>query len=209
MGGHHTASSPCRIVVFASGTGTNLQALLDTESSSWDVVGVVTDRPEAAALERAAGAGVANSVVDWEDYQDRDSFTKAIIEAADTFEPDFIVLAGFMRILGPEAVSRFEGRIINVHPSLLPAFPGAHAVRDALLHGVKLTGVTVHFVDEAVDHGPIIRQQAVEVLGGDDEATLHARIQLAEHRLLPAVVDELAAGRLSVTGRVVKRTVTA
>ena len=188
----------------ASGSGTNLQALLDAEGGNWSIVGVLTDRPNVQALERASGAGVPSRVVDWADYADRATFTGAITDAASAFDPDFIVLAGFMRILGPEAIARFPNRIINVHPSLLPAFPGGHAVRDALAHGVKVTGVTIHFVDEQLDHGPIIVQEPVEVLAGDDEATLHARIQRVEHRLLPAVVGDLARGRLVVEGRAVR-----
>ena len=195
---------PCRIVVLASGSGTNLQALLDDPSPDWSVVGVVTDRPGVGALERAKAAGIPREVVAWTDHADREAFTAAIANAAGDFDPDFIVLAGFMRILGPAAIERFPNRIINIHPSLLPAFKGGRAVRDALDYGVKVTGVTVHFVDEELDHGPIIRQEAVEVLPGDDEATLHARIQRVEHRLLPIAVQGLALGELEVVGRKVE-----
>lgn len=162
---------------------------------------MVTDRPGVRALERAANAGVSAEVVDWSDHPDREAFTDAVAGAIARMEPDYIVLAGFMRILAASAVEQFSNRIINVHPSLLPAFKGAHAVRDALEYGVKVTGVTVHFVDEELDHGPIIRQEAVEVLPGDDEATLHGRIQQVEHRLLPEVVQSLALGQLVVVGR--------
>jgi len=193
--------SSCRIVVLASGSGSNLQALLDDASPDWSVVGVVTDRPAVRALDRAAGAGIPSAVVDWSAYADRTAFTEAIADAAASYRPDFIVLAGFMRILGAAAVERFRDRIINIHPSLLPAFKGGHAVRDALTYGVKTTGVTIHFVDEELDHGPIISQEAVEVLADDDEATLHARIQKVEHRLLPEVVQSLALGQLEVVGR--------
>lgn len=193
-----------RIVVLVSGSGTNLQALLDDPSPDWSVVAVISDRPGVAALERADRAGIPAVVVPWSDFADRGEFSGAIASAAASFDPDLIVLAGFMRILDAGAIERFENRIINVHPSLLPAFKGGHAVRDALDYGVKTTGVTVHFVDEQLDHGPIIRQEPVEVLPGDDEATLHARIQQVEHRLLPEVVQSLALGRLEIVGRKVE-----
>lgn len=196
-----------RIVVLASGSGTNLQVLLDAESRHWSVVGVITDRPGVRALQRADAAGVPSQVIEWDGFEDRGHFTAAVSNAIEDFGADFIVLAGFMRILGPEAVRRFPNRIINIHPSLLPAFAGAHAVRDALAYGVKMSGVTIHFVDEQLDHGPIIVQEAVPVLPDDDEATLHARIQQVEHRLLPAVVEELAQGKLAVDGRIVKGSV--
>lgn len=203
------AVSPRRVVVLASGSGTNLQVLVDDQSPSWSVVGVITDRPGIRALERAVAAGIPTVVVDWDDYDSRGTFTTAICEAIDDMRADLIVLAGFMRILAGIAIDRFPSRIINVHPSLLPAFPGAHAVRDALDYGVKVTGVTVHFVDEHLDHGPIIRQHAVPVLAGDDEESLHARIQIEEHRLLPEVVTALTEGRYEVVGRTVKGKVTA
>lgn len=168
------------------------------------MVGVISDRPDAAALQRAQTAGVDTHVVDWSSYPSREAFTNAICAVAGELRPDLIVLAGFMRILSASAISAFPNQIINVHPSLLPAFAGAHAVSDALEHGVKVTGVTVHFVDEELDHGPIIAQQPVDVLVGDDEATLHARIQQVEHELLPAVVTSLARGEIEVAGRKVK-----
>ena len=203
------ADSPRRVVVLASGSGTNLQVLLDDPSPTWHVVGVVTDRPGIRALERAAAAGVPTEVVSWADYASREAFTGAVCDAIDRFGADYVVLAGFMRILAPVAIERYPNQIINVHPSLLPAFPGAHGVRDALAYGVKVTGVTVHFVDEKLDHGPIIRQRAVEVLPDDDEDSLHRRIQAEEYRLLPEVVTALATGELQVEGRIVKGRVTA
>ena len=203
------ADSPRRVVVLASGSGTNLQVLLDDASPSWHVVGVVTDRAGIRAIDRAAAVGVPSEVVAWSDYTSREAFTVAVCDAIDRFGADYVVLAGFMRILAPEAIERYPNQIINVHPSLLPAFPGAHGVRDALAYGVKVTGVTVHFVDEKLDHGPIIRQRPVEVLPGDDEGSLHRRIQVEEHRLLPEVVTALATGELEVEGRIVKGRVTA
>jgi phosphoribosylglycinamide formyltransferase-1 len=202
-----TIDTPSRIVVLASGSGSNLQVLLDAAESSWRVVGVVSDQPAARALQRAAGADVPSRVVEWGDHADRHEFTEAICVAAREFDPDYVVLAGFMRVLGPSAITHFPRRIINVHPSLLPAFPGAHGVRDALAYGAKVTGVTIHFVDEHLDHGPIIAQEPLEVMAGDDEATLHRRIQEIEHRLLPQVVTWLAQGEFDIDGRVVKRRV--
>ena len=199
-----TSDSVGRIVVLASGSGSNLQVLLDSVETSWSVVGVVSDQPDAGALGRAARVNVPSRVVEWRDYTNRHDFTEAICAAAGEFNPDYLVLAGFMRVLGPSAIARFPDRIINVHPSLLPAFPGAHGVRDALDYGAKVTGVTVHFVDEHLDHGAIIAQEAVEVAAGDDEATLHCRIQVIEHRLLPQVVTRLATGELEISGRMVK-----
>jgi phosphoribosylglycinamide formyltransferase-1 len=196
-----------RIVVLASGSGSNLQTLLDHKGDDWRVVGVVSDQPEALALQRAATVAVPHKIVRFSDRGDRSAFTAAICDAVDEFTPHFVVMAGFMRVLGPGAIARFPYRIINIHPSLLPAFKGAHGVRDALAYGVSVTGVTIHFVDEHLDHGPIIAQEAVPVLPGDDEASLHARLQAVEHRLLPRVVTQLAKGTLEVSGRIVKGTV--
>lgn len=140
-------------------------------------------------------------MIEYSNYPDRDEFSSALAEAADETGADALILAGFMRILAPVAIGRFPNRILNIHPSLLPAFPGAHAVAQALAHGVKMTGVTVHFVDIEVDHGPIIAQRCVPVLEGDSEAVLHARIQEVEHELYPLVVSAFAAGRLEISGR--------
>ena len=203
------ANTAGHIVVLASGSGSNLQTLLDVSSDEWAVVGVVSDRPGSGALERAARANVPTRTVRWRDYPDREAFTEGICARIAEFDPGLIVLAGFMRVLGPAAVRRWPNRIVNVHPSLLPAFPGAHAVRDALDHGVKVTGVTIHFVDEQLDHGPIIRQEAVDVLPDDNEDSLHRRIQTVEHRLLPEVVASLVGGEYDVSGRIVKGRVTA
>ena len=154
------------------------------------------------ALERAREASIETAVVPY--GGDRAEFTKAICDAAEGAGVAALVLAGFMRILGPEAIARFPHRILNVHPSLLPAFPGVDAVGQALRAGVQVTGVTVHFVDERVDHGPIIAQRAVSVHPGDDEASLHARIQVREHEVYPRVVGALVEGRLLVdNGKVI------
>ena len=192
------------IAVLVSGAGTNLQALLAAAGDPGygaRVMTVIADRPQALALERARAAGIPTEVVAWSG--DRDSFTTAVCDAADRHGAEALVLAGFMRILSPGAIARFPDRILNVHPSLLPAFPGADPVRQALAYGVKVTGVTVHFVDEDVDHGPIAAQQPVPVEESDTEESLHARIQEVEHRLYPEVVNALGHGRLRIEGRTV------
>ncbi len=193
------------IAVLVSGSGTNLQAILDAaQDPGWgaDVVVVISDRPGVKALERAQGAGVAIEVVAWSDYRERATFSQAVCDAAEAHGAAALVLAGFLRILSPEAITRFSHRILNIHPSLLPAFPATiHAVREALDHGVKVTGVTVHYVDEEVDVGPIIAQEAIAVLADDTEDSLHARLQEVEHRLYPRVIDVFARGGLEVTGR--------
>jgi phosphoribosylglycinamide formyltransferase-1 len=145
-------------------------------------------------------------LVDWGEHPDRESFTKEVCDVVEEAGAEAMVLAGFMRILAPEAVRRFPLRILNIHPALLPAFPGIQAVERALDYGVKVTGVTVHFVDEEVDHGPIIAQVPVEVYPDDDPASLHARLREVEHRIYPEVVDAFARGRLEVEGRTVRWT---
>jgi phosphoribosylglycinamide formyltransferase-1 len=202
-----TGEGPIRIAVLASGSGTNLQALLDADATD-PGLGVqfslaLSDVPTARALVRAADAGVPTAVVRWADHPDRASFTRAVCDRVEASGAEAMVLAGFMRILGGEAIRRFPNRILNIHPALLPAFPGVRAVEQALEHGVKVTGVTVHLVDEQVDHGPIISQEAVPVFPEDDAEALHARLQEVEHRLYPAAVAAFAAGRLDVRGRTV------
>lgn len=178
-----------------------IDAIDDDADFGAHIVGVISDRPHVRALDRAREAGIASLVVDWDDYESREAFTAAIVEAAETLGAELLVLAGFMRVLSAIAIERFPNRIVNIHPALLPSFPGASAVEDALAYGVEVTGVTVHFVDEKVDNGPIIAQEAVPVLPGDDVTTLHDRIQSVEHRLYPSVVKKLAAGALTVVGR--------
>jgi len=187
------------IAVLVSGSGSNLQAILHAAEQpdyAAEIVVVISDRPDVKALDRASTASIATEVVAWEDFESRDQFSLAIVDTANRHGAKALILAGFMRVLAPIAIERFPNRIINIHPSLLPSFPGANAVRDALDHGVTVSGVTVHFVDEEVDHGPIIRQEAVPILPDDDEATLHARIQEVEHRIYPEVVDSLGGGAL-------------
>lgn len=192
-----------QIAVLVSGSGSNLQALLDADDLGAEIVLVLSDKADAHGLERARAAGIPTAVVRWSDHPDRASFTTAVCDAIDDAGAEAVVLAGFMRILSAEAVERFPLRILNIHPSLLPSFPGAHAVEDSLAHGAKVTGVTVHFVDEQVDHGPVIAQRPVLIDDGDDADSLHARIQQLEHQLYPEVVAAFAAGRITVEGRTV------
>ena len=192
------------IAVLASGSGTNLQALLETPDVLKRIRLVASDREEAKALERAAAAGIDTAVVRWRDYPDRDAFSAALADLVEDHGCKGVVLAGFMRILAPCFVDRFPGRILNIHPSLLPSFPGAHAVESAIEHGVKVTGVTVHIVDEQVDHGPIVAQRAVPVDPGDTVESLHARIQIEEHRLYPEIVSAFIRGEIDQRGRLAR-----
>ena len=189
------------IAVLISGTGSNLQALIDATDADYRITVVISDRVNAPGLGRAHAAGIPTEVVSWSSYGDRDGFTDAVCDAARRSGAEALVLAGFMRILGPSAMAAFPDAIINVHPALLPAFPGAHAVEQALDHGARYTGVTVHFVDEKVDHGPIIAQEPVAILPGDDVETLHARLQKVEHALLPRVVSALGRDELAIDGQ--------
>ena len=183
-----------RLVVLASGSGTTLQAILDASRAPdfpARVVAVGTDRPETVAEQRARQAGAATWMVPLGDYTERADFDVAVAERIAEFEPDLVVLAGYMKVLGPAVVGRF--RIVNTHPSLLPAFPGAHAIRDALEYGVKVSGCTVHWVDEGVDTGPILAQAAVPVVSGDDEASLRTRIQATERVLFVQTIRDLCS----------------
>jgi phosphoribosylglycinamide formyltransferase 1 len=178
-----------RLVVLASGSGTTLQAILDDPELGAQVVAAGTDVPDSPAMQRAEVGGVATFAVALRDYPDRAAWNDELATAIAKYEPDLVVLAGFMRVLAPSVVTRF--RIVNTHPALLPAFPGAHAVRDALAAGVDTTGVTVHWVDEGVDTGPVIAQVPVRVEPGDTEDTLRARIQAAEKPLFIATLKRL------------------
>jgi phosphoribosylglycinamide formyltransferase-1 len=190
--------------VLASGTGSTLQALLDAAGPSYDVVAVGSDKPAARALERAAQAGVPTFSCALADSPDRGAWNLALADAVAAHAPDLVVCAGFMRILSADFLARFAGRVVNTHPALLPSFPGAHAVADALAYGVRVSGVTVHFVDEGVDTGPVIAQAAVPVLEDDDEASLHARIQSVEQPLYVEAVGRLAREGWTVQGRTVR-----
>ncbi len=190
-----------RIAVLVSGGGTNLQALLDEPGVAPSIVVVVSDRPGVAALGRAAARDVETLVVEPTSFEGRDAHTRAVLDALQARNVDIVVNAGYMRVLTGTFAEAFAGRWLNVHPALLPSFPGAHGVADALAWGVKVTGVTVHLVDEEVDHGPIVAQEAIVVHDGDDRDSLEARVHEVEHRLLPAAVRALMEGRLDVQGR--------
>jgi len=195
-----------RVGVLVSGNGTNLQALLDADLAPAAIAVVVSNNPAVLALERARQANVPAEVVDHRGL-DRVAFEDKLLATLDAHRVDAVVLAGFMRLLTAHFVGHYPQRIVNTHPSLLPAFPGADAPAQALAHGVKLSGATIHFVDNSLDGGPIIAQAAVPVEDGDDAASLHARIQREEHRLLPIVVRSLARGELVCKGRLVTRQV--
>jgi len=197
-----------RVAVLASGTGTNLQAILDQlhGRDGIEVAAVASDKPEAKALERAAGAGVETGTFERGDYTDREARDTAIGDWLTQRDVDLIVLAGYMQLLSPRFVERFRSRIVNVHPALLPSFPGLDAIEQALEHGVRITGVTVHFVDEGVDSGPIILQRPVPVPPSRDLNELEDAIHATEHELLPEAVRLIAAGRVHLddSSRVVR-----
>jgi phosphoribosylglycinamide formyltransferase-1 len=190
------------LVVLASGTGSLLASLLDSAVGDYParVVAVGLDR-DCPAADIAANASLPAFRVRLADYPDRGAWDAALTEATAAHSPDLVISAGFMKILGPEFLSKFEGRTLNTHPALLPAFPGAHGVADALAHGVKVTGCTVHLVDAGTDTGPILAQQAVPVLNDDNEQTLHERIKVVERRLLVDVIAAVATGGVIWIGR--------
>lgn len=193
-----------KLVVLVSGAGTNLQALLEVcadESYGARVVAVGSDRDGARGVERARAAGVPTFTVRLDDHPDRASWDHALTEAVAAYAPNVIVFAGFLKIVGKEFVARFAERVVNTHPALLPAFPGAHAVRDTLTYGAKLTGVTVHLVDVDVDSGPVVAQRAVSVYPDDDETRLHERIKATERGLLVETVGRMAREGYRVEGR--------
>ena len=176
-----------RIVVLVSGTGSNLQVVLDAVAAGEldvEIAAVGADRNGTYGVERAAAAGYETFVVNFKDYAVRADWNRALTEKVASYEPDIVLSSGFMRIVDEHFIDTFEGRYVNTHPALLPSFPGAHGVRDALAYGVKVTGCTVHIADAGVDTGPILAQAAVEVLDGDTEETLHERIKVQERRLL-------------------------
>jgi phosphoribosylglycinamide formyltransferase 1 len=195
-------SAPARLVVLASGTGSLLASLLDAAVGDYParVVAVGVDR-DCRAVEIATAASLPTFTVRLADHPDRDAWDGALTEAVAAQSPDLIVSAGFMKILGPQFLTQFCGRILNTHPTLLPAFPGAHGVAEALAYGVKVTGCTVHLVDAGTDTGPILAQQPIPVLDDDDEETLHERIKVTERRLLVDVVAAVATGGVTWNGR--------
>jgi phosphoribosylglycinamide formyltransferase-1 len=193
---------PAGIVVLVSGSGTNLQALIDAAADpayGVRILAVGADRAGITGLHRAAAAGIPTFVCRVQDYPDRDAWDAALADLIGVHEPAFVVSAGFMKLLGPTVLGAFT--VINTHPALLPSFPGAHAVRDALAYGAKVTGCTVHVVDAGVDTGPVIAQTAVRVLDDDTEESLHERIKTVERRMLVDVVGRAARGGITVTDR--------
>jgi phosphoribosylglycinamide formyltransferase 1 len=190
-----------RIAVLVSGSGTNLQALLDHPVCGPRIALVLSDRPDVKALERAASSGIESAVLEPKDFEDRKMFDRAVVDLLRERGIDVVVSAGYMRLLGPAVLEAYGGRWLNVHPSLLPAFPGTSGVADALTYGVRVTGVTVFFVDEGMDTGPVVMQEAIEVREDDDWDSLEARVHEVEHRLLPAATAALVEGRIRVDGR--------
>ena len=192
------------IVILVSGRGSNMQAIVDAAIAGVHVAAVISNRPDAGALGFAAERGIASAVVDHKAYPDRTAFDAALVDCIDRFQPDLLVLAGFMRVLTDDFVRRYDGRLINIHPSLLPSFPGLHTHRRALEAGVRVHGATVHFVTPTLDCGPIIVQAVVPVIEGDDEAVLGARVLAQEHRIYAQAVRWFVDGRLRLdeAGRV-------
>jgi phosphoribosylglycinamide formyltransferase 1 len=196
-----------RITVLISGRGSNLAALLAAERAGWlggAIASVVSNRADAAGLGIAAASGVATTVVNHKAHASREAFDAALADEVAASAPDLVVLAGFLRILGHDFVRHYEGRMLNIHPSLLPAYPGLHTHRRALADGVRIHGCTVHFVTADLDHGPIVAQGAVAVDADDDETTLAARVLATEHRVLPGAVRAFCEGRLVIEGRHVR-----
>lgn len=195
-----------RIVILISGRGSNMEAIVDAaERERWNaqVVAVLSNRPDAAGLTFAQSRGIATAAVDHKAYPSRDAFDHALAAAIDAHQPDLVVLAGFMRILGPEFTRRYEGRMLNIHPSLLPSFTGLHTHRRAIEAGCKLAGATVHFVTAELDHGPIVAQAVVPVLPEDTEDTLSARVLKREHTMYPMAVRWFVHDELRVAGGIV------
>jgi phosphoribosylglycinamide formyltransferase 1 len=196
-----------RLVVLVSGAGTNLQALIDAcadERFGAEIVAVGADRSGIAGLDRAERAGLATFVHRIKDYPDRAAWDGALTESCSAYQPDLVILAGFMKLVGPSFLDAYGGRCVNTHPALLPSFPGMHGVRDALGYGVKLTGCTVLIVDAGVDAGPVVAQASVPVHDDDDEASLHERIKVTERVLLVETVGRMVREGWSVSGRKVR-----
>ncbi len=192
-----------KIVILISGRGSNMEALIrerDAGRLPVNIAAVISNRPDAKGLETAAAAGIAAQVVDHTAFAGRQAFDTALAAVIDGFAPDLVVLAGFMRILTEDFVSHYQGRLMNIHPSLLPAFPGLHTHQKAIDEGVRIHGCTVHFVTPTLDHGPVIIQAAVPVLDGDDEASLAARVLAQEHQVYPRAVRWFAEGKLNLEG---------
>lgn len=201
-----SSSRPCRLVILVSGRGSNMQSIVQAaHAQNWpaEIVAVVSNRKDAGGIEWAASRGITTRVVPHRDHDSRASFDAALAAEIDGFSPDYVLLAGFMRILTDDFVQRYAGRLLNIHPSLLPLFPGLRTHEQALAAGVAVHGCSVHFVTPVLDHGPIVAQGVVPVLDGDDASALADRVLQVEHQVYPAVVRWLVEGRVSVdAGRV-------
>jgi len=192
------------IAVLCSGSGTNLQAIIDNARSGSipaKISLVLSDKKDAYALERAKKAGIETIILDPKEYKTREDFDKEVVRNLKKKDIGLVVLAGFMRLLSPYLIKEYKNKIINIHPALLPSFKGTHGIKDALSYGAKVTGVTVHFVDEHLDNGPIILQKCVEIKEGDTENTLLERVHSVEHKIYPEAVKLFAEGRLKILGR--------
>lgn len=192
------------IVILISGRGSNMQAVVEAAIPGARIAAVLSNRPDAAGLAWAAEQGIPTAALNHRDYPDRAAFDQAMMQLIDGYAPDLVLLAGFMRILTPEFCARYAGRLINIHPSLLPAFPGLHTHQRALDEGCRVAGCTIHFVTAELDNGPIIAQGVVPVLEGDNADALAARVLAVEHRLLPQAVADFVAGRLHIEGKRVR-----
>jgi len=196
-----------RIAVLASGRGSNFQAIIEAirrEQILATCVALITDNPEAYAIERAKNAGIPVKVIDYSSFPSRETYEQALLAAMQEVNADLFVLAGYMRILGDDIVRSFPGKMMNIHPALLPSFTGLHAQLQALNYGVRVSGCTVHFVDESLDCGPIILQRCVAVLDGDDEDSLAERILKHEHQCLTEAIRLFCEGKLTIDGRIVR-----
>lgn len=193
-----TTQSTCRVVVLISGNGSNLQALIDFPARNYDICCVISNRPDAFGLERAHKAGIKTAVLDHKAFASRESFDQSLMQLIDSHSPDLIVLAGFMRILSSGFVQHYTSRLLNIHPSLLPLYKGTNTHQRVLDAGDKQHGVSVHFVTEELDGGPVILQAIVPVMAGDTKDTLAARVALQEHRIYPEAVSWFAQGRLQI-----------
>jgi len=202
-GAEHLAAAPCRVVVLISGSGSNLQALIDAATNpanGYEVVAVLSNKPGVYGLERARRAGIDTAVVAHGDFPSRDAFDRCLGDTIEGFAPDLILLAGFMRILTPAFVDRFRGQLINIHPSLLPRYPGLHTHQRALDAGDAEAGCSVHFVTEQLDGGPVIVQATVPIAAGDDADSLAQRVLQQEHRIFPLAASWFARGHLRLRG---------
>ncbi|GJM17339.1 MAG: phosphoribosylglycinamide formyltransferase [Thermodesulfobacteriota bacterium] len=195
-----------RVAIFASGSGTNLQAIIDAQIKTIEIVLVFSNKSDAYAIERAKNHNLAVEVIDHKYFESREDFDSEIIRLLEPYNLDLIILAGYMRILSPVLVRAYKGKIINIHPALLPSFPGINSTRQALEYGVKYTGVTVHFVDEGVDTGPIILQSIVEIEDRDTEESVLEKIHKVEHQIYPEAIALVSSDQIELKGRrVVKK----